>query len=175
MGTVEVVEVTDPVDSALVPGLVASLEGLWAHDSRRFDPIVASDWPATEGAEYVKDVARDADAVLLALRIGGQVHGHLVGRLAVANDFRMVPVAVLESMQVSAAHRGAGAGSALVEMFEAWARDRGAHALSVTATAANDGARHFYASHGYTEQSVTYRRWLVPPSSDASAATSQAL
>jgi GNAT superfamily N-acetyltransferase len=162
METVEVVEVGDPVDEALVPGLVASLDGLWAHDSRRFDRTVASDWPATAGARYVQEVARDADAVLLVLRVGGQVRGHLVGRFAPANDFRLAPVAVLESMQVSTPHRGTGAGSALVESFEAWAQDRGAHLLSVTATAANEGARHFYAARGFTEQSVTYRRWLVP-------------
>jgi len=163
METVEVVEVTDPVDGALVQGVVASLDGLWVHDSRRFDPVVVRDWPATEGARYVEAVVRDADAVLLALWIAGQVHGHLVGRFARADDFRRVPVAVLESMQVSTACRGAGAGSALVAVFVEWARDRGAQVLSVTATAANDGARRFYAAHGFTQQSVTYRRWLVLP------------
>jgi GNAT superfamily N-acetyltransferase len=163
MEAVEVLEVRDPVDGALVPGLVASLDGLWAHDSRRFDPVVARDWPATDGARYLEAVAGDADAVLLALRIGGQVHGHLVGRFASADDFRRVPVAVLESMQVSTARRGAGSGSALVAVFVEWARERGAQVLSVTATASNDGARRFYAAHGFTEQSVTCRRWLVPP------------
>ena len=163
MEPVEVITVRHPVDGALVPGLVASLDGLWAHDSRRFDPVVARDWPATDGAGYVEAVAGDPDAVLLALRIGGEVQGHLVGRFARADSFRRVPVAVLESMQVSTARRGAGSGSALVAAFVEWARGRGAHSLSVTATAANDGARRFYATHGFTEQSVTYRRWLVPP------------
>ncbi|MFS0701166.1 GNAT family N-acetyltransferase [Cellulomonas sp. 179-A 4D5 NHS] len=152
-----------PVDGALVHGLVASLDGLWEHDSRRFDAVVARDWPATDGAGYVEAVAGDPDAVLLALRVGGAVHGHLVGRFAPADSFRRVPVAVLESMQVSTALRGAGSGSALLGAFVGWARGRGTQALSVTATAANDGARRFSASHGFTEQSVTYRRWLVPP------------
>ena len=163
MEPVEVITVRHPVDGALVPGLVASLDGLWAHDSRRFDPVVARDWPATDGAGYVEAVAGDPDAVLLALRIGGEVHGHLVGRFARADSFRRVPIAVLESMQVSTERRGTGSGSALVAAFVEWARGRGAHSLSVTATAANDGARRFYATHGFTEQSVTYRRWLVPP------------
>src|SRR4051812_7878046 len=132
MEPVEVVEVRHPADGALVPGLVASLDGLWAHDSRRFDPVVARDWPATDGAGYLEAVAGDADAVLLALRIAGQVHGHLVGRFAHADDFRRVPVAVLESMHVSTAHRGAGAGAVLVAVFVEWARGRGAQVLSVT-------------------------------------------
>jgi GNAT superfamily N-acetyltransferase len=163
MESVEVITVGHPVDSGLVLGLVASLDGLWEHDSRRLDPVVARDWPATDGAGYVEAVAGDPDAVLLALRIGGEVQGHLVGRFARADSFRRVPVAVLESMQVSTALRGAGHGSALVAAFVEWAQGRGAHSLSVTATAANDGARRFYAAHGFTEQAVTYRRWLVPP------------
>jgi GNAT superfamily N-acetyltransferase len=163
MEPVEVIPVRQPVDGALVSALVASLDGLWSHDSRRFDPVVARDWPATDGAAYLEAVAGDADAVLLALRIAGQVHGHLVGRFAPADDFRRVPVAVLESMQVSTARRGAGGGAALLAGFVEWARGRGAQVLSVTATAANDGARRFYGAHGFAEQSVTYRRWLQPP------------
>src|SRR5690242_14695303 len=110
MGQVEVVAVRHPVEDAVVPGLVSSLDGLWAHDSRRFDPVVARDWPATDGAAYVEAVAGDPDAVLLALRVDGEVEGHLVGRFAHADSFRRVPVAVLESMQVSTARRGAGGG-----------------------------------------------------------------
>ena len=49
----------------------------------------------------------------------------------------------------------AALGGQLIRAFLVWAAERGAQRATVTAYAANDGARRLYARHGFAVRSVT--------------------
>jgi GNAT superfamily N-acetyltransferase len=92
--------------------------------------------------------------VLLA-RDGTEVAGHLVGRLKGPGSVHPIRAADLESIHVYAAHRNRGIGDKLMTAFLAWATEKGAQRATVTAYAANDGARRFYARHRFAVRTVT--------------------
>ncbi|MGE0495423.1 MAG: GNAT family N-acetyltransferase [Vulcanimicrobiota bacterium] len=62
------------------------------------------------------------------------------------------PSAHLELLAVAAASEGKGAGRALMEAAENWARDQGAVSMSLHVFANNQRARHFYQKAGYDEE-----------------------
>ncbi len=140
--------------------LITSVTGLFLEDSARHDSLVDPCWPARDGTAYYSALLNDQDCLLALARGGGQVVGHLVGRLSGPDSVRLGRVAVLESMRVAPGSRRAGIGSLLVRHFLAWARERGAHQASVTAYAANDAAQRFYERHGFEPISVVSRAIL---------------
>ena len=77
------------------------------------------------------------------------------GASAVPGSVHPIRVADLESVHVYPAHRNRGVGEQLATAFLAWAVEKGAQRATVTAYAANDGARRFYARHGFAVRSVT--------------------
>jgi GNAT superfamily N-acetyltransferase len=136
---------------------VASVLGLFQEDGGRHDPFLDTGWPTREGASYYAGLVDDPDCLLAVARDGEHVVGHLVGKLVGPDSIRLARFAVLESMRVQPMARGQGVGSRLVEEFLAWARQRQAVQASVTAYAANNSARRFYARHGFAPASVTMR------------------
>ena len=84
-----------------------------------------------------------------------EVAGHLAGRISGPGSVHPIRVADLESVHVYPAHRNRGVGEQLATAFLAWAVEKGAQRATVTAYAANDGARRFYARHGFAVRSVT--------------------
>jgi GNAT superfamily N-acetyltransferase len=137
--------------------LVASVAGLFREDAGQHDALVDQGWPARDGAAYYSALVTDRACLLALARDGDRVIGHLVGKLSGPGSIQTGCVAVLESMRVAPGSRRAGAGSLLVNHFLTWARDCGAEQASVTAFAANDTARRFYARHGFIPKSVTAR------------------
>jgi GNAT superfamily N-acetyltransferase len=93
------------------------------------------------------------DCLLAVARDGDR----FVGKLIEPDSIRLVRFAVLESIRVWPESRGLGVGSRLVEELLAWARRHQAVQASVTAYAANEGARRFYARHGFAPASVVMR------------------
>jgi GNAT superfamily N-acetyltransferase len=69
-------------------------------------------------------------------------------------------LADLESIFVAREHRSGGVGARLVAAFEAWAREAGADALTVSAYASNQRALRFYAAEGFVDHSVQLLRRL---------------
>jgi GNAT superfamily N-acetyltransferase len=139
-----------------VPELLASAAALFAEDGGRRDPFMDTGWPAREGTAYYAGLVDDPDCLCLLARDGG---GHLVGRLRRPNPLRPGAVtAVLESMRVAPERRRTGVGSALVDAFLAWARERGANEMTVQAYAQNDGALAFYRAQGFRPFEVTLAR-----------------
>jgi GNAT superfamily N-acetyltransferase len=158
--TVETVGRTVPDED--LAGLVNSLIGLWRDDAGRYDATISPEWPQHGGPAYYRDLFADPNGLVLAARTGGpasgEIVGHLVGRFRPADDFRVVPLAILESMQVRRDLRGRGIGSRLVEAFLTWAGRRGCEQVAVTANAGNTAAQAFYRSHGFAPASVTFQR-----------------
>jgi GNAT superfamily N-acetyltransferase len=91
----------------------------------------------------------DPAGLLLLARDGGQVIGHLAGKVSAPDPVRTAAVAVLESMRVAPDPRTAGVGSLLIWHFFAWARERVTRQASVTAYAGNHAAERFYERHGF--------------------------
>ena len=140
--------------------LLESVAWLFREDGGQHDSLVNVDWPASHGAAYYSGLLADRACLVVLARDGDRVIGHLVGRLSAADPIRTESLAVLESMRVAPDARRAGAGSLLVRHFFGWARAGGARQASVTAFAANDTARRFYARHGFVPASVTLRAAL---------------
>lgn len=139
-----------------LPALVASAAALFAEDGGRHDPFMDTGWPDREGPGYYAGLIADPDCLCLLARDGG---GHLVGKLSRPDPLRPGVVrAVLESIRVAPERRREGVGGALVDAFLAWARERGANEVSVTAFAGNEPALAFYDSHGFRPFLVTLTR-----------------
>lgn len=143
-----------------IGSLITSVAGLFLEDGGRRDSLIDTSWPARDGAAYYSALLNDQNCLLALARDGGQVIGHLVGRLSGPDSVRLGRVAVLESMRVAPGSRRAGVGSLLVRHFLTWARDHGARQASVTAYAANDAAQRFYERHGFQPISVVSRAIL---------------
>lgn len=137
--------------------LVSSVSGLFQEDGGRHDPFLDTGWPTREGAEYYTGLVDNPQCLLAVAHDGDRFVGHLVGKLLEPDSIRLVRFAVLESIRVWPERRGLGVGSRLVEEFLSWARQHQAVRASVTAYAANDGARRFYARHGFAPASVVMR------------------
>jgi GNAT superfamily N-acetyltransferase len=140
-----------------IDAFVESVIGLFEEDGGTHDPYLDVEWPKREGTSYYAGILDDPDCLLAVARDGDEVLGHLVGKLVGPDSIRLARFAVLESMRVRPGRRGQGAGGLLVDEFFRWARSNGAEQASVTAYAANAGARRFYERHGFAPGSVTMR------------------
>jgi GNAT superfamily N-acetyltransferase len=149
-----------PVGPDDVDELVASVAELFQEDAGQHDPFTDLEWPSRYGARYYGTLVNDRHCLLMLARdsdLDNQVVGHLVGKLGGPDAMGTVRFAVLESMRVRPESRSRGIGALLVAEFFAWARERGARQATVTAFAGNDGARRFYARHGFAPHLVTLR------------------
>lgn len=146
-----------------IPEIVASADALVATDAGAHNAAATNlHWAAESGIAYYTSLLADGSNLVLLARDGNQVAGHLVGRLSGPGSMHPIRVADLESIHVYPAHRDRGIGEQLVTAFLAWAADKGAQRAMVTAYAANDGARRFYARHGFVMRSVTLDLDLQP-------------
>lgn len=68
--------------------------------------------------------------------------------------------AYLGELAVTVEAEGQGAASALLAVVEAWAREQGLGLVVLDTGAANRRARHFYARHGYAEETVRLAKVL---------------
>lgn len=138
-----------------IPDILASADALVATDAGVHDAAATNlGWAQKTGIAYCTSLLADDDNLVLLARDGGELVGHLVGRLRGPGSVHPIRVADLESIHVYPAHRGQGVGEQLMAAFLAWAAGKGAQRATVTAYAANDGAQRFYARHGFTARSV---------------------
>jgi GNAT superfamily N-acetyltransferase len=86
-------------------------------------------------------------AVLVAER-GGAVIGMATAQLVISTA-EGAPSAVVEDVVIEPAERGRGAGRALLEAIEAWARSRGATRMQLLADRENVAALRFYERMGW--------------------------
>jgi GNAT superfamily N-acetyltransferase len=145
--------------------LVASVAQLFRDDAGQHDKYADITWPQREGFAHYSALLTDPGCLVLVAREGSEVIGHLVGKLSESTPTRSARFAILESVYVNAASRGAGLGSQFVQYFLTWARERGAVQANVSAYVANDGAQRLYQRHGFAPQSVTLRTSLTETAS----------
>lgn len=67
------------------------------------------------------------------------------------------PNAELGGLVVDEKYRGSGAGRALIDHVEAWARERGAHELCLRTNIVREGAHKFYEHIGFEVQKTQHK------------------
>ncbi len=139
-----------------LPEIVASVDALIATDAGAHNAAATNlRWASESGIAYYTSLLANGDNLVLLARYGSEAAGHLVGRFYGPGSMHPIRVADLESIHVYSAHRNRGVGEQLMTTFLAWAAEKGVQRATVTAYAANDGARRFYVRHGFAARSVT--------------------
>ena len=132
---------------------------LWmqsAEEHTRHDPIYAT----APGAErvmrrFLADLTSSSHTFLFVAESGGRTVGFISGELREGSPtFLQKTWASVDDVFVAPESRNLGAGRALLEAVEAWARERNADGISLQVAAANERGRKFYEGLGFREVSV---------------------
>ena len=139
-----------------IEGLVASSTGLFREDGATRDHLRNPEWPKFNAANYENGNLTNPDMFVLVAEYDGAVVGHLTGAFYPASPMWIAPRGHLISMHVMPQWRGQNVGGRLVEQFKAWAKEKGAVQLRVTAYTANEGAIRFYQRQGFIPLESTF-------------------
>jgi putative acetyltransferase len=118
-------------------------EGLWLGAEAPLDPVARR--------EFFDRCLTQSDAALFL----AESEGHLVGAVSVSLGRGLADL----GMFVARDHRRAGVGSALVEAALGWAREAGAHKVSLAVWAHNHAARALYAKFGFVTEGTRRRHY----------------
>jgi RimJ/RimL family protein N-acetyltransferase len=121
--------------------------------------ITAGDWRTPwEERRYLRAVRRHTDAAVLV----AESNGNVVGRLSIARDPHPASQHVADlGLMVARDHRRQGAGTALMEAAESWARHVGITKIELHVFPANEPAIALYERLGYEREGFRrghYRR-----------------
>jgi aminoglycoside 6'-N-acetyltransferase I len=120
-------------------------------------------WPEQTEADMVAWLLRRDAAVFVAESTPGQLCGFIeVGERSYADGCETSPVAYVEGWYVDADSRRQRVGARLIEMAEAWAKDRGCRELASDTQIDNATSQAAHQRLGFeeTERLVTYRKQL---------------
>jgi GNAT superfamily N-acetyltransferase len=115
---------------------------------------------------YPDDLGKTATAIRAVLGsesgdafVAVDAEGRVVGwaHVFVAPHIESGPTAELGGLVVDESARGGGAGRALVERVEAWARERGAGEVCLRSNIVRDGAHKFYEHLGFEVQKTQHK------------------
>lgn len=98
-----------------------------------------------------------------ALFIAERQDGHRGGMVYLQQQvdyFRQRPHAHVAILTVSAEWEGQGAGRALLDAAESWARGQGVGMITLHVFVGNERARAVYERQGYTAETLRYVKWL---------------
>ena len=142
-----------------VPRVAALRHELWPED--------AIDSHAAELRAQLGDPDGDI-ALFLALDAEGAplAFADIALRYDYVNGCESSPVAFLEGIYVTAAHRRQGIARALVEAAQLWGREQGCAEFASDALLDNEESHSFHRAMGFeeTERVVYYRKPLADPS-----------
>lgn len=102
---------------------------------------------------YIRALITDRDSAVWVAEDAGAPVGCVVIIIRESPDVPiLVPIryAMVDTLVVAAAYRGAGVGHALMAQAEAWAERRGIHRIELNVFEFNIAARHFYQRLGYS-------------------------
>ncbi len=100
------------------------------------------------------------DTALLVAEREGIARGGVIYVQAQADYFRPRPNAHVAILAVGADVEGQGAGRALLDAAESWARGRGSGMITLHVFTDNARARAVYERHGFMPEIVRYVKWL---------------
>lgn len=101
-----------------------------------------------------------ADTALLIAERPDGLPGGMVYLQQPVDYFRQRPHAHVAVLTVSSEWEGQGAGRALLEAAEDWARSRGVEMITLHVFVGNERARAVYERQGYAAETLRYVKWL---------------
>lgn len=108
------------------------------------------DWPySEEGEKYFREAVESEKYLSVVAEIDGMVVGYLNGFLKAPSTIYLGVRAEIDNMCVDASIRHKGVGTALINEFKKWAKERGVERLMVEAFSGNDEAIEFYKKNGF--------------------------
>lgn len=122
--------------------------------------ITAGDWRTPwEERRYLRAVRRHADAAVLVAESNGTV----VGRLSIARDPHPASQHVADlGLMVARDYRRLGAGTALMEAAESWARHVGVTKIELHVFPHNKAALALYEGLGYEREGLRRHHYSRP-------------
>ena len=132
---------------------------LWmqsANEHTAHDQIYAT----APGAErvmrrFLADLAGSSHSFLFIAESGDRTVGFISGELREGSPaFRQKTWASVDDVYVERDYRNLGVGRSLLQSVEAWAKEKGAHGISLQVAAANKRGRKFYEELGFREISI---------------------
>jgi ribosomal protein S18 acetylase RimI-like enzyme len=156
-----------PVTRDELPRVAELFGGLHAYNAT-FDKAfeLSDEWPA-HLAEALNRAVGQPDALWVLAWDGDEAVGLLIAETHLEPPiFRRRYWLELSALYVRPSHRRYGVARQLVDHLSAWAEARGLDAIQLYVSAANTGARDFYARQGFTVLQEIWRKRL-PPADDA--------
>ena len=138
-----------------VEPLVTLAAALAREDSGQRDPFANSSWVETEGALRYAEAIANPDARCFLASAGDTPVGYISGSLNPPDTYTRATEARIGSLYVAASHRSQQVGERLVEQFLAWAAERRADRVTVSAFASNQGGLRFYERVGFKPHTVS--------------------
>lgn len=135
----------DDLDDLIALRVEVASEGIWIGAEVPLDEV-------GDRANFRRTIEDGVGAVLLVARDEG---GALVGSLGMQNPIGIAHL----GMNVAAAQRGRGVGTALLEAGIAWARAAGAHKVDLEHWPWNHGAHALYERFGFVEEGYRRRQY----------------
>ena len=117
-------------------------------------------YATTPGAEsvmrrFLADLAGSSHSFLFIAEYGDRTVGFISGDLREGSPaFRQKTWASVDDVFVEPDYRNLGVGRSLLQSVEAWAKEKGAHGISLQVAAANKSGRKFYEELGFREISI---------------------
>lgn len=132
-----------------IPAIQKLNHDLFLSDNE-FNQDLDLNWPNTEeGVQYYTEAVNSERFLSIVAEENGKVIGYLNGYIRKPSTIYKGVRAELDNMCVSEAARSKGIGSALIDEFKKWAKEKGAERLMVEAFSKNERALVFYAKNGF--------------------------
>jgi ribosomal protein S18 acetylase RimI-like enzyme len=149
-----------PADLPNVAELFGALHAFNATFDKNFE--LSDEWP-TYLAEALNRSHDQPDALWVLAWDGDEAVGLVIGETHQEPPiFRRRAWLELSALYVKPSHRRHGVARRLVDRLFAWARERGFDSVQLYVSAANTGARDFYAREGFTVLQEIWRKHLPP-------------
>jgi ribosomal protein S18 acetylase RimI-like enzyme len=104
---------------------------------------------------FLADLAGSSHSFLFIAESGDRTVGFISGELREGSPaFRQKTWASVDDVYVERDYRNLGVGRSLLQSVEAWAKEKGAHGISLQVAAANKRGRKFYDELGFREISI---------------------
>lgn len=119
--------------------------------------ITGGEWRSSgEERRYLRSVRRHSDAAVFV----AETNGTIVGRLSISRDIHPASEHVADvGLMVAQEHRRLGAGTALMQAAERWARDVGVRKLELHVFPHNEPAIALYERLGYRREGLRRRHF----------------
>ncbi len=131
-------------------------------EQEKFDQTTRTDYSLSEkGKEYFISNIESVDSYAIVAEIDGEIIGYFIGSIKEPEDFRIIKsLAEGDNMYIKESSRENGIGTAFINQFESWCRERKIQRIRYTASANNVDAIKFYESNGSKKYNIILEKEL---------------